>query len=136
MPDYDSRRSFPWDHPEVWKNGVLAYHRALIALRRAHRPLRRGTFQSLCADADTIVFARRFSGDVLIVAANRGIEARRIEIPVNDLYLTASSVEVVFPRPDLLTWGAFDGGGATGRVVEGKLSLDLAPRSGVVLKAA
>lgn len=136
VPDYDSRRSFPWDHPEVWKNGVLAYHRALIALRRAHRPLRRGTFQSLCADADTIVFARRFSGDVLIVAANRGIEARRIEIPVNDLYLTASSVEVVFPRPDLLTWGAFDGGGATGRVVEGKLSLDLAPRSGVVLKAA
>jgi len=135
VPDYDARRSFPWDHPETWNNSVLAYHRALIALRRAHRPLCRGTFQSLYADADTIVYARRFSGELLIVAVNRSSESRRIEVPVNDLYLTASSVEVVFPRPDLMTWGDF-AGGATGRVIDGKLALDLATRCGVVLKAA
>jgi cyclomaltodextrinase len=136
LPDYDTRRSFPWGRPEAWHNDVLAYHRELIALRRAQRPLRRGTFQSLCADADTIVFARRFSGDVLLVAANRGVAPRRIEVPVNDLYLTVSSMEVVYPRPELTAWGSFEGGASTGRVLGGKLVLNLAPRSGVVLKAA
>jgi cyclomaltodextrinase len=136
LPDYDTRGSFPWDRPETWHTDVLAYHRELIALRRAHRPLRRGTFQSLCAEDDTIVFARRFSGEVFIVAANRGTGARRVEVPVNDLYLTASSVEVVYPRPDLMPWGQFEGGGLGGRVVDGKLALNLAPRGGVVLKAA
>jgi cyclomaltodextrinase len=134
LPDYDTRRSFPWDRPETWQRDVLAYHRELISLRRAHRPLRRGTFQSLCAGDETIVFARRFSGEVLIVAANRGAQARRVEVPVNDLYLTASSVQVVYPRPELLAWGEFEGGGSAGRVVDGKLVLNLAPRSGVVLK--
>ena len=136
VPDYDTRRSFPWDRPDSWQRDVLAYHRELIALRRAHRPLRRGTFQSLCAGDDTIVFARRFSGEVLIVAANRGEAVQRIVVPLNDLYLTASSVEVVYPRPTLMPWGQFDGGGSAGRVVDGKLVLNLAPRSGVVLKAA
>jgi len=137
LPDWDTRRTFPWDRPETWHQDVLAYHRDLIALRRAHRPLRRGTFQNLYADADTIVFARRFSGDVLIVAANRADMPCRLEVPVNDLYLTATSVQVVYPRPERFTWGAFtDGGSAAGRVVDGKLTLNLAPRAGVVLKAA
>jgi cyclomaltodextrinase / maltogenic alpha-amylase / neopullulanase len=136
LPDFDTRRTFPWDRPESWKYDVLAYHRELSALRRAHRPLRRGTFQSLCADDDTIVFARRFSGEVLIVAANRGAAAQWVEVPVNDLYLTASGVEVVYPRADSMPWGHFQSGGSAGRVVGGKLALNLAPRSGVVLKAA
>jgi alpha-glucosidase len=136
LPDFDTRRTFPWDRPESWKHDVLAYHRELFALRRAHRPLRRGTFQSLCADDDTIVFARRFSGEVLIVAANRGATAHWVEVPVNDLYLTANGVQVVYPRTDSMPWGHFQSGGNAGRVVGGKLALNLAPRSGVVLKAA
>ena len=60
----------------------------------------------------------------------------RVEVPVNDLYLTASSVEVVYPRPDLPPWGHFEAGSSAGRVVGGKLALTLEPRSGVVLKAA
>jgi len=136
LPDYDTRRAFPWDRPETWHQDVLAYHREMVALRRAHRPLRRGTFQSLCATDDTIVFERRFSGEVLIVAANRAGTAQRVEVPVNDLYLSASSVEVVYPRPGFVPWGQFEGGSSAGRIVGGKLALNLAPRSGVVLRAA
>ena len=136
LPDYDTRRTFPWDRPETWNQEVLAYHRELVAMRRAHRPLRRGTFQSLYASDDTIVFARRFSGEVLIVAVNRAQTARRVEVPVDDLYLTANSVEMVYPRPGVMTWGQFDGGGKTGRVLHGTLVLNLAPQAGVVLKAA
>ena len=44
LPDYDTRRSFPWDRPELWRGEVLAYHRELIALRLEHVPVvqRRG----------------------------------------------------------------------------------------------
>jgi hypothetical protein len=73
---------------------------------------------------------------VLIIAANRGGTAQRVEVPVNDLYLTAGSVEVVYPRPGFMPWGQFEGGGSAGRVVGGKLVLNLAPCSGVVLKTA
>jgi cyclomaltodextrinase len=134
LPDYDTRRTFPWDRPAAWHTDVLAYHRELAALRRAHRPLRRGTFQNLCAGPDTVVFARRFSGEVLIIAANRGSAAQRVEVPVNDLYLAATTVEVVYPRPELMGWGRFDNGAAAGRVVDGKLVLELDACSGVVLK--
>lgn len=135
LPDYDTRRSFPWDKPDAWQRDVLTYHRELIALRRAHRPLRRGTFHSLCAGDDTLVFARRFSGEVLIVAANRADTWQRVAVPVNDLYLTANSVQVSYPV-ELSAWGTFDGGGRVGQIVDGNLALNLAPRGGVVLKAS
>ena len=135
LPDYDTRRAFPWNRRDTWHTEVLAYHRTLIALRRASRPLRRGTFQSLCATDDVIVFARRFSGEVLIVAVNRAETPGRVEVPVNDLYLTGPTVQVVYPTADLFEWGTFDGGAAVGQIKNDVLVLNLAPRSGVVLKA-
>ncbi len=135
LPDYDTRRSFPWERPETWRREVLDYHRALIALRRAHQPLRRGTFQSLYADDEVLVFARRFSGEVFMVAVNRGDEPRRVELTVDDLYLTTNRIQLVYPSPEQGGWGAFEGSGAAGRAVGGKLALNLAARSGAVLQA-
>jgi glycosidase len=134
LPDWDTRRSFPWDRPETWKREVLDYHRELIALRRTHQPLRRGTFQSLYADDQAFAFARRFSGDVLIVAVNRAESACQIKLPVNDLFLTEGTARVVYPRQEPYSWGEFEGGTSTGLITGGRLAVNVAPRSAVVLK--
>jgi glycosidase len=135
LPDYDTRRSFPWDRPELWREDVLAYHRELIALRRAHKPLRRGTFHGLYADDNVIVFARRFSGEVVLVAVNSGEVAQRVECPVEELYLSGDPVEVLYPLGEGAAWGEFDGQASTGRVERDRLALTIGARSAVILKA-
>ncbi len=135
LPEYDTRRSFPWDRPELWRNDVLAYHRELIALRRAHKPLRRGTFHGLYADNNVIVFARRFSGEVVLVAVNSGEAAQQVEFPVEELYLSGDPVEVLYPLGEEAAWGEFEGGASVGRVERDRVTLTLAARSAVILKA-
>src|SRR5262249_44170214 len=39
---YDTRRTMPWDHPEVWDEQLLREYRRLIALRRSSDALARG----------------------------------------------------------------------------------------------
>jgi glycosidase len=135
LPIEDARRSFPWDHPDLWRNDVLAYHQQLIGLRRAHKPLRRGTFHGLYADDNVIVFARRFSGEVVLVAVNSGEVSQRVEFPVEELYLAGEPVEVLYPLGEGAVWGEFDGQASVGSVERDRIGLTLAARSAVILKA-
>jgi len=45
-PDW-ARKTFPWGHPERWDLDALAFHKTLIALRRAHPPLQTGGYTHL-----------------------------------------------------------------------------------------
>jgi glycosidase len=129
-PDHDARRSFPWDRPDTWRREVLAYHKELIALRKAHAALRRGTYHRLRvegsaldgAEADAFVYAfgRRLEREALMVAVNVA------EAPLS----FAAHVDGLFPDGAGLV--AVYGEGA-GQVVGGKFSLTLSPRSSVVL---
>jgi glycosidase len=135
LPDYDARRSFPWDHPETWRHDVMAYHQALIALRRSQRALRRGTYQAVFADATAYAFVRRFSGEAILVVVNTAEEPRNLRLPVQDMFSPRARLKVLYPHPDLMAWGSFEGGRATGKLSEGTVSLRLEPRSGVVIGA-
>jgi glycosidase len=128
LPDPDTRRTFPWDRPHLWKRDVLAYHKELIALRKAHPALRRGTYHRLYvedpagggADADVYAFGRKLDADVLLVAVNRAEAARSVEIPTGDLFGEGAALRAIY-------------GNGEGRVRNGKLALTIAPRSGVVM---
>ena len=104
-------------------------------MRRTHKPLRRGTFHGLYADDNVIVFARRFSGEVVLVAVNSGEAAQRVECPVEELYLSGDPVEVLYPLGEGTAWGEFDNHVTTGRVEADRIALTLAARSAVILKA-
>jgi len=69
-PDAMARKSFPWDHPETWREALRAYHKELIALRLAHPALRVGDVEPLTATADTYAFGRVLEGTYLVVAVN------------------------------------------------------------------
>jgi glycosidase len=47
LPDHWARKTFPWGHPERWDLDALAFHKTLIALRRAHPPLQTGGYTPL-----------------------------------------------------------------------------------------
>lgn len=61
-------------------------YRRLIAIRRAHPALWRGSHRGLLTEGDVLVFERRdeTSGDVVVVAVNRGEEAAEASFPAPD----------------------------------------------------
>lgn len=75
----DNRSNMPWGERRIQPGAGLprdealrAEYKKLIAIRRAHPALSRGSHESLSSEADLLVFARRGDGDAVVVAVNRG----------------------------------------------------------------
>jgi len=77
----DNRSDMPWGGKGLQPGagverdeGMRDWYRRLIAVRRAHPALSRGTHRTLSADGDLLVFLRedQASGDAVVVAVNRG----------------------------------------------------------------
>ncbi|MCJ7552050.1 MAG: alpha-amylase family glycosyl hydrolase, partial [Anaerolineae bacterium] len=68
-PDPDCRRAFPWDERQ-WDCGLRQDFRRFIALRRAHRSLRRGTYTEVLVCESAYVFARQDADETVVVALN------------------------------------------------------------------
>jgi glycosidase len=120
MPDYDTRRPFPWRHPEQWNVGLLAYNKELIALRAAHPALRRGLYRRLYADDAVYAFGRQHGDETLLVAINVSRETRSVDVQVNGLIPEGTPLRQVF------------GGQGMYALHGGVLPVLLPPRSGAV----
>lgn len=77
----DNRSDMPWGERDILPGKGLprdealrADYRRLIAIRRMHKALSRGSHTGLASDGDLLVFLRRDaeSGDAMVVAVNRG----------------------------------------------------------------
>jgi len=123
-PDAMARFTFPWDRPETWNTGLLAFHKEVIALRHAQPALRVGDFRRLLATPDVYAFARTLDQQALVVVVNVAKEARSVTVPLGELPTGGAA-------PTLL-WGT----GATFAAEQSDLVLTLAPRSGIVLDIA
>jgi alpha-glucosidase len=111
--DPENRGGMVWD-PDRWDHDLLAWHRALIALRRDDPVLGEGGVTVLHARGDVLVFARILGPDARLVALNRADRARRVTVDASPLGWRTG--EVV----DRLT-----DGGAT--AADGRLVLRLPP---------
>ena len=80
--DPDNRRTYPWGRED---RDMIAFHRALTALRRRLPTLREGSVKPLCADTGTIAYARFDRASTVVVACNNLDEARELTIPVGDV---------------------------------------------------
>jgi glycosidase len=120
LPDHDTRRTFPWDRPGLWNQEVLAYHKALIALRKAHPALSRGSYHRLYADESVYVFGRRLGDDVLCVAVNAAVEPRSARSPAGELFEDGAALRPLYGEHEGL------------RVEAGEIHLSLPGRSGVI----
>lgn len=121
------RRGGAWPHnrsdmPARGDEALRSFYRKLIATRRAHPALSRGTHRGLATEGDVYAFARQDagSGDGVIVVVNRGKVPGRISLA---------------PLPE---WGAREvvdalGGGVVPR--KERLELEVAARSALILTA-
>lgn len=80
----DSRRPFPWAHPEAWDDDTLAAYAGLARLRHATEALRRGGLRWAYADADALVFLREHPSGSVLVAARRAA-APAVSLPAGPL---------------------------------------------------
>ncbi len=85
-----NRSDMPWGSRAILPgagverdDSLRADYRRLIAIRRAHAALSRGIHRSLASEGDLLVFARSdsLSGDVVLVAVNRGAQAATARVP-------------------------------------------------------
>ncbi|RMG10309.1 MAG: alpha-glycosidase [Planctomycetota bacterium] len=86
--DPECRKAFPWD-PARQDRDTLAHVRALGALRKSERALRRGEVRFLLARGRQIAFARTpasgEAGRPVVCVLNAGGRAARIRVPLGDL---------------------------------------------------
>jgi len=82
----EGRASMSWDE-RSWNVDLRDTVKRLVALRREHAVLRRGSFVPLYADDTTNVYAfgRRLGRDTLLVVLNNGEEPYEVNLPVKDV---------------------------------------------------
>jgi glycosidase len=85
-----NREDMPWGERDIKPGrgierdeGMREWYRALIAARRQHPALSRGTYTALHAEGDLLVFRKDDPGgdDAAIVVINRGAAPATIEVP-------------------------------------------------------
>lgn len=87
----DNRSDMPWGDLDILPGkgkprdeNLRKDYQKLIAIRRAHLALARGTHNSVSSEGDVLVFSQTDSqsGDIVIVALNRGTSAAKTTIPL------------------------------------------------------
>ena len=70
--------------PVRFDSTLYRFYQDVIALRKDHPSLRRGSFEALLADdeSNVLAFARALDGETLVVALNRSDEAQPVTIPL------------------------------------------------------
>lgn len=93
--DPDCRKGFPWDASR-WNHDLLNYTKYVIALRKAHTTLRRGSFQILHAQETVFAFARKFEEEVLITIMNVGEESKKVSFSIESLNTSSIAPAIIF----------------------------------------
>jgi neopullulanase len=126
--DPDSRRSFPWDEG-CWDHDLLGAMREAFALRRSEPALRADGVEVMATAASAIVFRRRDAVRQLAVALNAGDEP--ITLPLSREGATAQSGGSV-----ALAMGRARHTPPRLAIADGRSTIELAPRSGAVVRLA
>ena len=118
-PDPDCRASFNWNK-EYWNQEIYSYAQSLIALRKTHPALRRGTFTRLYAKDSVFAFSRSVADETVFVVINAGNSTVQANIPAPQ-QLVQPVYKPIFGEPLNHTSQT------------GNLEINLAPRTGCVL---
>jgi glycosidase len=125
--DRYARRTFPWQHKERWDMDMLGYFKQAIALRKAHRVLRRGHFYQLYAQGGVFAFARQDASQTLVVALNVGEGETEVKVAVGAHFRDGIALET------LLTSNGATSSAERPVVEDGQVALKLPPREGQLL---
>ena len=126
--DPDNRRPFPWGMEDI---SLIEYHHDLIRLRKEHSALRCGSTMFLVEGYGLLAYGRFDQEEKLAVALNNLDMAQSIVIPVWRMGVregrSMSKLYVTYET-------GFGYSGERHIVQQGCVSIQLPPRSGVILK--
>jgi len=121
--DPANRGAFPWQATKTWDTDMLHEFQRLIALRKSHSSLRRGTFQTLHADDDVFGFARRDAAETIVVVLNSSTSTKFVNMNIQTILTDGDILKEEWTHEVV-------------KVEAGMLrDLKIAPRSGRVLIA-
>jgi cyclomaltodextrinase / maltogenic alpha-amylase / neopullulanase len=124
--DPDCRGAFPWDETR-WEPGLHASIRGLLHLRATEAALREVPLRVAGADGAAVAFERGAGASRYIVAVNAGETGARLRISIGGEPESADGRLVPIELP------GYGGVGATA-IVGGSATIELAERSGAVLR--
>ena len=108
-----NRTDMPWGDRRILPGAggardeaMRAYYQRLIAIRRAHPALSRGTHEALSVEGDVLAFARRDRGDAVVVVLNRGSQEATLQVGVPQEWASTNPSELLMGGPITLTDGA------------------------------
>ncbi len=118
--DPANRAAFPWHDRDGWDRELLHEFQRLIALRREHSALRRGSFRFLHANDDVIAYSREDSQESLIIFVNTSTETKQVTLNLDGRLAAINALNEAWTHERI--------------VVENGMMRDvrLAPRSGRV----
>ena len=119
--DPDCRKGFPWDESR-WNHELLEYTKAVIALRKEHAALRRGSYQHLFSDECVFAFARSLDNKSFITVLNAGDMHKKVAFPIEAL-VAHNLVPATILGPDAHPY-----------LENNTLHLEIPPRRGVVIR--
>lgn len=126
--DPDNRRTYPWGRED---KELIKLHQELIRIHRSYPALRTGSIKLLYLAQDVIAFGRFDGKDSIIVAVNRGVEERQVELPVWETGIVEHTRAV-----SLFETGreGFSSKAEIGETQEGILTAILPPESSMIWK--
>lgn len=126
--DPDNRRTYPWGREN---KELIAYYKALTALRKSCRELKRGSFLKLGEDYGFIAYGR-FTRDLQsAVLVNNTENEMEKEI---DMSLLGTPLNAVVERKIMTTPDGYTEEKETYTLCEGKLAMKLPPHSAAVFR--
>jgi neopullulanase len=116
--DPDCRKGFPWDDSQ-WNRDLLNYTKAVIALRKEHQILRRGSYQRLYSEGSVFAFGRKLEGQSFIIVLNTGDASKNVAFSIETL---SSNLATIF-GPDTHPY-----------IENNTFHTEIPPRNGVVIR--
>lgn len=126
--DPDNRRTYPWGREN---KELIAYYKALTALRKSCRELKRGSFLKLGEDYGFIAYGRFMREMQSAVLVNNTENEMEKEI---DMSLLGTPLNAVVERKIMTTPDGYTEEKETYTLCEGKLAMKLPPHSAAVFR--
>ena len=117
--DPDCRRGFPWDDSR-WNHELLNYTKAVIALRKEHPVLRRGSYHRLYSEDHFFAFARKLEDRSFAIALNASTDHKKVAFSVESLGSKDNPITIFGPDTHP-------------HIENNSLLLELPPRTGTVI---
>ena len=125
--DPDSRRTYPWGHEN---KELIAYHKAVIALRKKIHCIKSGSLKALDSGTGYIAYGRFDKEDCAVVLINCSDESLDLMVPVWEIGVP-NGAEMVCKFS--FEEGGFSSEESRSTIKFGRLYINLPPKSGKVL---